>query len=83
VIFRWESAPFQPSRNGQVCDVTGVGRLYARRLSPRARKFIGLVNGSYAIIEVDTIAEAKAALEKVALRKLAAMGVEQCSSTDT
>jgi hypothetical protein len=64
VIFRWEPATYQNETNAQICDVPGVGRLLAKRVTKGSRNFVGLINGKHATMEVKGIDAAKRELEK-------------------
>jgi hypothetical protein len=67
--FRWEAAPHH-QRDAVICDVPGVGRLLARRRSPRSTTFVGYIDGDHAIPATPSLERAKAALETVALQRL-------------
>ena len=67
--FRWEAAPHH-QRDAVICDVPGLGRLLARRRSPRATTFVGYIDGDHAISPTTSLERAKAALETMALERL-------------
>lgn len=65
--FHWEPAPHAAGRRSEICDHRGH-RLYVRRAAKGAHTFHGLIDGVL-IVERETAALAKAALEAVALER--------------
>jgi hypothetical protein len=64
--FRWDKPTYRSAKSAAICDVPGVGRLYARRVAPGVRSFMGSVNGTLQAERYDSLEKAKTHLEELA-----------------